>query len=94
MDGKRMQHLYIYKMVLVEHIIWLREMKKKEKKEKQEKSGFNTHTNNRINWTWHAPNTARKCTVGERTKGTTPIKSWTLISSNTSIRNNSKNSKN
>ena len=32
MDGKRMQDLYIHKMVSVEHIIWLTEMKKRRKK--------------------------------------------------------------
>ena len=50
----------------------------KEKK-KKEKIGFNTHK--KIKRNWHAPNTARKGTVGEKTKGTTTSKSWTVTSS-------------
>ena len=39
MDTKRMQELYIHNMVLVEHIIWLRERKKKEAKEEGKRRG-------------------------------------------------------
>ena len=78
MDGKKMQDLYIHNIVSVKHIILLTEMKMKEKK-KGEKTGF--YTNKRIKGTWHAPNTARKSTVGEKTKTTTTTESWLVTSS-------------